>query len=276
MNNILNNRWLKLGVSFFCLIYGVLLSVFAYATFLYELVFNNETTFIVLYIILNGLFLGLMLYTRKQILTRIQALLLLPIVFALLVFNFGNWIIFVPAFIVALVIFFACAAGDNTKALFGTVYLIMYVVGIIVFLLVRRYMGNNSVVTVLTNQTDYSSAVFQKYDTAALDALSQYIVSPDGKYRFYLVEEQDNNSGRMKLYVEPNGADKKYRFFTLKEKGRERTVYTYNKRGVVPAVEWVYNSESGNYDIRYQFADEQIKTSRIILPEKQYFDFLLN
>lgn len=276
MNNILQNRWIKLGVSFFCLIYGVLLTALAYATFLYELVFNSKSAFVVLYIILNALFLVLMLFSRKQILTRLQSLVLPLIVFALLVFNFGDWIIFIPAFIVALVMFFASGAGDNTKTVFGTIYIVMYVVGMVAFILVRTYMGNNSVVTELTNQTDYSSIVFEKYDTKKLDELSLYTVSPDGRYRFFLVDEQDNNAGRVKLYVEPNDADKKYKFFTLKEKGRERTIYTYNTRGVIPSVTWVLNPDSGNYDIRYQFADEQIKTSRIIMPDKQYFDFLLN
>lgn len=276
MNNILSNRWIKLGVSIFCLIYGGLLCVFAYATFLYELVFKNEKTFLILYIVLNLLFLILMIYTRKQVATRIQSLFLPPLVFALLIFNFGKWEVFIPAFIVALVMFFTCASSENTKTVFGTIYIVMYVVGLIVFILIRKYMGSSSVVTILTNQTDYSSAVYEIYDISALDELSKYTVSPDGLYRFYVTDEQDNNGGRMKIYVEPNNADKTYKFFKLLEKGRERTICSYSTRGTVPSISWVYNNDLGKYDIVYQFAEDEIKRSRIILPDKQYFDFLLN
>ena len=109
MSDFLSNPWVKRTVSVFNLAYFAVIAMLTFATFLYSIEFTQgkEVTFFVIYFIASILFMGLMIYSRREFCTKLVSVMLLPVTFALIMFNWGNWILIVPPFVVALVIFFA-------------------------------------------------------------------------------------------------------------------------------------------------------------------------
>ncbi len=271
MKKLLSNKWLQFGVSFLNFAYLALIGILAYWTFLYEIRFRSERAFGIIYIIISVLFLILMLYTRKRLPTRVISMLLLFPVFLLILFNFSRPMIFVPPLIVGVVLFFACGCGESTKVIMGTIYILMYVVGIVVFMIACTLFGGSSVETKLDSSAP--PEILENYDAAKIDNLNAMSVSPDGKYRYYIVDVKDNSRGKVMIVVEPNDLDRQYRYFTLVEVGYTLRVAIHSTSGVTPDIKWV-----GNDAISYSFGNGEWKTSTVSqmfeAMEKNYLRFL--
>ncbi len=272
MNGILNNLWVKRLISLFNFLYVAVLVLLSYSTFVYDLEIHEggEGIFFAVYLIASAIFLSLMIFTRRILATKIISFLLLPIVFTLLIFNMGNWILIIPPFLVALVAFFVCDTNETVKVIFGTIYLLMYVLGIVVLFIFSNF--NTAIETKLDENLSPDSDVYRLYDMqAVLEQVNEdNSVSPDGTLRFYLYDVQDNNKGELKLIVEPYGQDKVMKFFTLKQKGIRRIVYRFEGRGEIPEIHWVDDTT-----IQYKLPDdEEFSESYVTLPEKDYFEFL--
>ncbi len=268
--SFLSNRWLGFGISLFNLLYLLLVGVLAIWTFLYELRFDNVTTFNVVYISASAIFLILMIISRSQFITRIMSMLLLLPVFMLVVFNQGNLWIYLPPLVVGVIMFFVCTSSATTKVIMGTIYILMYFVGLVGFMLISTLFGGSAVETRLdASVTD--TVITEKYDMQKIDRLNANSVSPDGKYRYYILDVQDNERGKVIIVVEPNDMDIRYRYFTLVEVGYTSRIAKFATRGVTPDIEWI----SGN-QIRYRFGEgAEWKTSTINIPtEKNYLRFL--
>ena len=268
MKSLLSNKWLQFGVSVLTLAYLALIGTLAYWTFLYEIRFRNEHAFNVIYIVISVFFLILMFYSRKSLPTRIVSMLLLLPVFLLIVFNFSRPMLYVPPLIVGLILFFACSAGESTKVIMGTIYILLYVVGLVVFMIASTLFGGPSVETKLN--ADTSPDILSNYDAAKIDNLNATCVSPDGKYRYYIVDVQDNSRGRVMIVVEPNDLDKEYRYFSLVEVGYSQRVAIHSTRGVTPDVKWI-----DGRTISYSFGNGEWKTSTITpMEDKNYLRFV--
>ncbi len=287
MSDFLSNPWVKRSVSVFNLAYFAVICMFTFATFLYDIEFaeGKEVTFFVVYFIASLLFMGLMIYSRREICTRFVSVVMLPICFCLIMFNWGNWILIVPPFIVALVIFFASGVHETTKVVLGTIYLLLYVLGLVGFLVLRMLFGGSSVITVLdTNLPDTNNEVFQLYnDETQWNKLQNYtreenLISPDGKYKIMLYDIQDNDKGRIKISVVPYGEDIELKFFTLKQKGIEKTVTTKGTRGTIPEFGWQVDQKTGALQVYYILSPGAKPGTMTItesnMPKKQYFEFL--
>lgn len=272
MDGILNNIWVKRLISVFNLLYVAVIVLLSYSTFLYDLVIHEKSkiAFLTVYVLANVIFLGFMIFTRKQIVTKIIAYLLLPLVLTLVLFNMGNWILIVPPFVAAVAIFFLADNNETAKVVMGTMYLLLYVVGIAMLYVFSLF--NTAVETNLDKSLSKKSDVYKVYDMeAVLEQVSEEnSVSPDGTLRFYLYDVQDKNKGELKLIVEPYNQDKKMKFFTLRQKGIRRVVYRFEGRGEIPEISW-----KDATSIQFKLAgDEEYKTSYVVLPEKNYFEFL--
>ncbi len=268
--SFLSNRWLGFGISLFNLLYLLLVGVLAIWTFLYELRFDNVTTFNVIYISASAIFLILMIISRRQFITRIISMLLLFPVFMLVVFNEDNLWIYLPPLAVGVIMFFVCTSSATTKVIMGTIYILMYFVGLVGFMLISTLFGGSAIETRLdASLTD--TAIIEQYDMNKINQLNANSVSPDGKYRYYILDVQDNERGKVIIVVEPNDLDIRYRYFTLVEVGYTSRIAKFATRGVTPDIEWI----SGN-QIRYRFGEgAEWKTSTINIPtEKNYLRFL--
>lgn len=286
MIGTIDNIWLKRILSLINLIYVFVIGIFAYASFLYELEIKSEAVvgFGIVYALASAVFLALMILTRDNIVTRIIGIILPPLVFLLIIFNLGNWILIIPSFIVAIVVFFISYNNVTLKVILGTIYLLIYVLGLIlVFVLNFLFGGSNTVETRLDLETlsePSNAAVYEIYkdvidDINSVNFTAEGVdkrISPDGTKMFYLADIQDNSMGNLALYVIPYGNEKDFRFFTLKEKGIRKTVYRFGSRGAdaVPLeIAW-----ENNDTIKFQRRDGKVEESTVIMPEKNYFEFL--
>ncbi len=266
--SILSNKWLKLGVSVLTIAYLGLTLILAYWSFLYEIEFHNERAFIIIYVAASVIFLILMFYTRKQLPTRIISMALLLPVFLLIIFNSSRPELYLPPLTVGIIMFFSCTASENVKVIMGTIYILMYVVGLVAFSVACTLFGGSSVETKINSSAPVS--VTSNYDMAKIDNLNAMCVSPGGKYRYYIKDVQDNSRGKVIIVVEPNDLDKEYRYFTLREAGYATRVAIHNTSGVTPDIRWIDDST-----ITYTFGDGEWNTSKIQeMKNKNYLRFL--
>lgn len=287
MKGFFSNVWVKRSISAFCILYVVLIAFLAYATFLYELEFAEgmEPAFFTIYTLASLVFLGLFLITRKELLTCVLSMIFPLIVFFLILFNIGNWVLIIPPFAVAVIMFFASDNHETMKVVMGTIYLLVYVLGIVALVLCNMLFVGSTVETELTTNIDPNTNVYKIYqnsmDKLATVTSEENTISPDGKYRFYLVDVKDSDRGAVKIYVVPYGEDIELRFFTLKQKGVRKTISNKGTRGVVPDVGWsVKTDDSGNQTlcIQYRLTEggklKETSVNERNMPAKQYFEFL--
>ena len=284
MSDFLSNPWVKRTVSVFNLAYFAVIAMLTFATFLYSIEFTQgkEVTFFVIYFIASILFMGLMIYSRREFCTKLVSVMLLPVTFALIMFNWGNWILIVPPFVVALVMFFASGVRETTKVVLGTIYLLLYVLGLVGFFVLRMLFGGSSVETTLDRNLQENEDVYNLYKGQQFAKLVEFtkddnVISPDGKYKIVLYDVQDNDKGRIKICVVPYGQDVELKFFTLKQKGIEKTVSNKGTRGTVPEFGWE-KDDKGNLRVYYTLTPGAKRGYSTItdntMPKKQYFDFL--
>lgn len=185
------NVWFRRAVALLCWGYTALMLWVAWLNFGYFFVFDNPTPLFVLYLFVNIAALGLMIFTRKQMFTKINAYILPPIVFAIVIFGFGNWYMIAPPLAVVVVAFFVNNSNETLKTVLGTMYLLMYVVGVVGYIGVRMFMGDISFtgVDLTTRDPDYEK------------------LSESGEYRIVRYINDTNERKTMAYYVEFTGDD---------------------------------------------------------------------
>lgn len=286
MKAILDNIWVKRCVSVFASAYFAVVALLTYATFLYKLEFAEgmKGPFLVIYATASIFFLILMIYSRDMMLTRIISLLMMPLAFCLILLNMFNWALIVPPFIVALVMFFAAGTKENVKVIMGTIYLLLYALGIVAYFVLNMLLSGATETTIdLT--LDPNGSVFQIYSgqmkriSDVTDEANTY--SPDGEYRFYIADVEDSDKGSVNIYVVPANQDIQLKYFTLKQKGIKKTITKNGTRGIVPPnVGWIVETDETTGEnflaVLYQLTDEELPKSMRIrsLPDKNYFEFL--
>lgn len=282
MKDFLSNVWVKRAVSVFNIAYFAVIVLITYATFLYDLEFaeGKERSFFTVYVVASVVFLGLMIFSRNELPTRMLSILMLPVVFCLILFNMYDWILIIPPFAVALVMFFAAGTNETLKVIMGTIYLLMYVLGLVAYFVFNLLFGGTSTLTVLNADMDRSTDVFglykPEYTKICEVSADENTISPDGRYQIILYDVQDSDKGGVKICVVPYGEDIKLKFFTLKQKGIEKTISNKGIRGTVPDVGWIIDEEDGKLKVQYRLSPEDglKKTSVTNMPDKQYLDFL--
>lgn len=286
MKDVLSNIWVKRCVSVFNVVYFAVIVLLTYATFLYKLEFAEgmEMSFLIIYALASIVFLVLMLYTRDMLLTRFISVMLLPVVFCLILFNMGLWTLIIPPFVVAVVMFFAAGTNETLKVIMGTIYLLLYVLGLVAYFVLNMLFGGTAVETKLDTNLDPDGSVYKIYSAqmGQIAALSsdENTISPDGRYQFYMVDVKDSDKGNIKIYVVPYGQDKELKFFTLKEKGIRKTVTNKGTRGTVPvSVGWIVKTDENGKQtlaIAYQLSEDDVMRETRVenMPSKQYLEFL--
>ena len=106
LTSIFNNVWVRRGVAVVCWGYTGLLVWLAWLNYAYFLEFENPTSLFVLYAFINVAALGLMIYTRRQVITQVNIMIMPPILFLSFLLAFGNWYMLIPPICVIVVMFF--------------------------------------------------------------------------------------------------------------------------------------------------------------------------
>ena len=188
VKKVLTNKWFILVVSVLCAAYTIVLGYFAYAVFFYEIVYTDKMTFAIAYSAFSIISALFFFYTRKSFITCIIGMVNMVAFFPTLLLDWGNWPLLIPAAMVTVFGFFCCKMNDTIKTVFGTIFLLLYILGGIAFFLIMNVFRVTTVDTLLTPDGG--------------------LVSPSGYFRCYVLDVQNKSSGKVAIYVEPNQLDK--------------------------------------------------------------------
>ncbi|MBP1559803.1 MAG: hypothetical protein J6C96_00970 [Oscillospiraceae bacterium] len=196
IKKIVTNKWFILAVSLLCGAYTVCLAYFAYAVFFYDIVYTDKVMFAIVYAAFSFIIGLLFFYTRRSFITCIVGMANMVMFLPTLLLDWGNWPLLIPAAMMTLFGFFCCKMNDTAKTVFGTIFLLMYILGGIAFFLIMNVFRVTTVDTLLTPNGG--------------------IVSPSGNFRCYVLDVKNKSSGKVAVYVEPNKLDVDMKFITLK------------------------------------------------------------
>lgn len=185
------NVWFRRGVAIASWAYTGFMTWVAWLCYAYFLEFENPVPAFVLYLFINVSAMGLMILSRKQVITQVNSYILPPIVFLIAFFGFGNWYIVIPPVVVMLVLFFVNTSNETLKTVLGTMYLLLFVIGIVGLIGVTRFIGEVSFVGPYLSERDTN------YEQ----------LSSDEEYRLVRYLEITTDRSTMGYYVEYTGDD---------------------------------------------------------------------
>lgn len=228
---VFKNVWLKRGVAVLCWGYTGMLIWLAWLNGAFFLEYENPTSLFVLYVFVNVAALGLLIYTRRQVITQVNVMILPPIVFATFLLAFGNWYMIIPPLAVVIAMFFICTANETLKTVLGTMYLLMYVVGGAAYVTITLLMGKMTLtgVDLSLRDTEYEK------------------LSSDGQYRIVRYVDKPNGDRRTAAYyVEDVSRDADIPFGSAKRVlGCGRVVTTNYTSKTNDPVSWVVTTVDG-------------------------------
>lgn len=195
--------------SLFTVFYLKKVAVFAYNSLFYRLDIPAEQTksYAVATVFSCIGWGALLLFTRRQIVTRWVIMLCMPLYFPIFLFNYRHMCLIIPLGILIVITYLASGTGEGVKTIFGAVWLMFYVVGAFVFLAIQ--------------------SVLQP-------AISEYTVergaSQSGSYRYSVVEVNDRADGHTYVSIEPNTYDLPDKHATWYAKGYAKKIYLERPR----------------------------------------------
>ena len=224
------NIWFRRGVAIAGWLYTLFIVWVAYLSFGYYFDIENPAPLFVLYLFVNIVAMALFILSRKQIITQVNSYFLPPIIFAILIFSFGNWYISIPPIAVMLVVFFANSSNETLKTVLGTMYLLMFVIGVVGYIGIQIFMGSITFTGVELSKRD------RDYEK----------LSDSGKYR--IVRYFDTNGDRMlqKYFIEETEDDIKIPMGMCKKVYGCKSIHTASYT-ITPGdlVEWSVVKEDG-------------------------------
>lgn len=187
--SIFGNVWLKRGVAVLCWGYTGLLVWLAWLNFAYFLEYENPTSLFVIYVFINVAALGLMIYTRHQVITQINVMIMPLILLVSFILAFGSWYMLLPPICVIVAMFFICRANETLKTVLGTMYLLMFVVGGAAYVAITLLMGRLTIFTGV--DLTLRDANYEKLSSDEAYRIVRYVDKPNGERRTasYYVED---------------------------------------------------------------------------------------
>lgn len=202
MKSFFANVWVKRVVSAASVLYAAGACGLCYYSLFYDIHIHNKVSLCLMLIGISIVALVLMLYSRKQILTRISSFIILPAMLPVVLLYFGNWGMIIPIIITGLIILLMSGAGEGAKTAIGTTILLLYIFGALGYFLFTSF-----------------------FVTSAKETEIESGISPSGRYRYRVVNTEDSSNGSTAVYVEPNDADVEYPFVTFTLKNMEKVVH---------------------------------------------------
>ncbi len=201
MSDFFANKWTKRVVSLFSPLYCVMIIMLSYMSIFYDMIVRNPVTVCILLSAVSVFAAVLMLYTRRQVITIITSLVMLPALLPAVLLYFGQWEVLIPMLLVALVIFFFSGLGETAKTVYGTIFLLLYLLGSLAYFLLTSLFAPSTVSTVVESG-----------------------ISPSGIYRYEVINTMDSSDGSTTVNVETNLLDKDFDMLLFQIKGLSRSV----------------------------------------------------
>ncbi|MBQ8960131.1 MAG: hypothetical protein IJ071_02815 [Ruminococcus sp.] len=219
MKGFFSNIWTKRVFAVIGALYTVAVCWLCYYSIFYDIHVQSKASVCLMVSGISVLALVIMLYTRKQILTRICSFIILPAMLPVVLLYFGKWEIIVPVIITGVVILLLSGAGEGVKTAIGTIVLLLYIFGALGYFLFTSFFVSSA------KQTTVKSGV-----------------SPSGRYRYTVVNTEDSSNGSTAVYVEPNFADVTYPMVTFTLKNEKRVVYQVRPISEQIDIQWTTQS----------------------------------
>lgn len=202
MKNFFANVWTKRVVAIVSVLYAMAVCRLCYLSIFYDIHIHTRTSLCLVISAVSVVTLVAMLYTRKQILTRLSSFIILPAMLPVVLLYFGEWGMIIPIIITGIVILLLSGSGEGAKTAIATVILLLYIFGALGYFLFTSF-----------------------FVASAKETVVESGVSPSGRYRYRVVNTEDSSNGSTTVYVEPNDADLNYStFVTFTLKDMERIV----------------------------------------------------
>jgi hypothetical protein len=215
MKKVFSNIWTKRVISLIAALYAFCVCRLCYFSVFYDIHIGSKTTALITASVISMIALLLMLYSRKQIVTRIASFIILPAMLPVVLLYFGEWELIIPIIITGVVILLLSGAGEGIKTAMGTIILLLYIFGALGYFLFTSFFVSSAKSTIVDKG-----------------------VSPTGKYRYYVENTEDSSNGSTAVYIEPNDADVVYNNVTFTLKSMERVVYLERPINEQVEVEW--------------------------------------
>lgn len=215
MKALFSNVWTKRFVSLIAALYTVGVCGLAYFSIFFSIHVDDRLSLCLVVSAVSVIALILMLYTRKQLLTRISSFLILTAMIPVVVLYFNEKALLIPIVITGVLVLLLSGAGEGTKTVIGTIILLMYIFAALGYFLFTSF-----------------------FVTSAKTTTIESGVSPTGRYRYEVVNTEDTSNGSTSVIIEPNYADVVYPFVTFKLKNMEHTVYNVRPMCEEVTLDW--------------------------------------
>lgn len=244
MNNFLGNIWTKRVVAVLSLLYALAVCRLCYFSIFYEIHVRDKGSLCLTVTVVSIIALVAMLYTRKQVITRIASFMILPAMLPVVLLYFGEWGMIIPIIITGVTILLLSGAGEGGKTAVGTIVLLMYIFGALGYFVFTSF-----------------------FVSSAKETLVEKGTSPSGRYRYTVINTEDTSNGSTAVYVEPNYADEDFPFVTFTLKSMDRVVYRVRPIAEEIDIEWTTQSrqdvtqqiEAISDNIEITLTDDELK-----------------
>lgn len=244
MNNFLGNIWTKRVVAVLSLLYALAVCRLCYFSIFYEIHVRDRFSLCLTVTVVSIIALVAMLYTRKQVITRIASFMILPAMLPVVLLYFGEWGMIIPIIITGVTILLLSGAGEGGKTAVGTIVLLMYIFGALGYFVFTSF-----------------------FVSSAKETLVEKGTSPSGRYRYTVINTEDTSNGSTAVYVEPNYADEDFPFVTFTLKSMDRVVYRVRPIAEGIDIEWTTQSrqdvtqqiEAISDNIEITLTDDELK-----------------
>lgn len=244
MNNFLGNIWTKRVVAVLSLLYALAVCRLCYFSIFYEIHVRDRVSLCLTVTVVSIIALVAMLYTRKQVITRIASFIILPAMLPVVLLYFGEWGMIIPIIITGVTILLLSGAGEGGKTAVGTIVLLMYIFGALGYFVFTSF-----------------------FVSSAKETLVEKGTSPSGRYRYTVINTEDTSNGSTTVYVEPNYADEDFPFVNFTLKSMDRVVYRVRPIAEEIDIEWTTQSrqdvtqqiEAISDNIEITLTDDELK-----------------
>ncbi|MDR0946867.1 MAG: hypothetical protein LBM87_03850 [Ruminococcus sp.] len=219
---LIKNKWFINGISLLGIFFPWFLLYAVYMVFFYDIEYTNRVMFAILYVLFVFVSGFIFFYTRKTFITKLISIVNLVLMFPILLLDWGNFPLIIPAMLISLFLFFASGLNPTAKTIFGTIILLVYIVGSVAFYF-----------------------VWYVFRTTTEDTLTEVVNSPSGNFAAYVVDVKNKSTGKIDVFVEPIGVDREaFGCIELKTTLKKRVKQTVKPQGYVETetiIEWKGN-----------------------------------
>lgn len=221
MKSFFANVWTKRAAAFLGLIYTYGVCRLCYLSLFYEIHIHAKVSLCLITIAVSILAIVIMLYTRRQLVTKISSFLILPAMLPVVLLYFGEWGLILPIIFTGVAILLLSGAGEGIKTALGTVTLLLYIFGALGYFLFTSF-----------------------FVTPVKETVVAKGFSPSDKYRYRVVNTADSSQGSTTVYIEPNYADLKYPYVTFTLKNMERQIHVERPINENIGIDWITQSRA--------------------------------